>query len=237
MRKINIFRDLPEDALCDFLQLCRPRFAEAGMVYTDDPDSEAALFFVWEGKFRLTLMSPAGVHVTLRQLRPGMHFGEFTAFSGIRRRHFNIIADEAGLVLEAPAAAFLDFVCAHKALCVSVLQAIARTAVVHADRVFEFAVLDTKCRILAELLRLSHQGRREGSAIVINPAPTHEALATQTGTTREGVTRALKSLAEHNLVSARRGEIRILNPRRVRALVERESGIRAAYETDLSDAS
>jgi len=165
-----------------------------------------------------------------------MHFGEFTAFSGVRKRQFSIIADEAGLVLETPAAAFLPLVCAHKQLCAALLQSIARTALVHADRIFEFAVLDTKGRILAELLRLSHVGRREGAAIVINPAPTHEALATQTGTTREGVTRALKALAEQKLISARRGEIRILNPRRVRALIEQESGMSAVYETDLSDA-
>jgi CRP-like cAMP-binding protein len=216
-----------------FAQLkCKPADVQ------DDLNSDGKLkncvSFAWSGHYRITIMSPTGSHVTIRTVQPGGHFGEIAAFSMLNDRAFSVIVDEPGVLLKMPAAVFRELVASIPALREATMTCLAHAAVVRADRIYEFATLDMKLRLHAELLRLgTHKGRCVGDVVIISPAPTQDAIATQIGATREGVTRQMKCLVEHGLVQKRRREIVLLDIQRLQALVERNAGFCISHKVRL----
>lgn len=237
LRKISILKDLEAGSLDQLFAQLRVREVAAGQIISAGGGDDEMVAFVWHGAIRVTLMSPHGLHVNLRYIRRGGHFGEISAFSRTPQRHYQVLVDETAMLLEMPSSAFIELLRRDQKLCAAVLEALARTAVVRADRIFEFATLNTRLRLLAELLRMAQKEDIRENQVVIRGAPTHDAIAAQVGTTREGVTRALKNLAGQGLVRARRGEIVILNLERLRGIVEAAAGRRATYESDLGDAA
>jgi hypothetical protein len=94
-----------------------------------------------------------------------------------------------------------------------------------AERIYEFVTLDVRSRLLAELSRLAEAGRIDGVGARIEPAPTHDMLATQVGSSREGVTRHLKDFARRGLLKVpRRGVIDIIDRAALRTTLAKESG-------------
>lgn len=207
-----------------FAQLrCAPARSQADL--NSDGQLKNCVALAWSGNYRTTIMSPAGSHVTIRTVPPGGHFGEIAAFSSLDDRPYNVVVDEPGILLKMSAQAFRSLVASMPALREATLASLAQAATARADRIYEFAILDMKLRLHAELLRLGAQkGRCVGDVVIINPAPTQDAIATQIGATREGVTRQMKSLVEQGLVQKRRREIVLLNIERLQASVERGAG-------------
>lgn len=219
LRRLRLFRHFDDGDLERVFAHLKVRELFSGDVLNED-DLHRSVFFVWSGAYRLAFLSPSGVHVTIRSLGCGDLLGEGSALGIEEQRHCCLLGDEDGVLLEMPAAQFAGLLQEMPALCFATVKALAVIAADRAARIYEFATFDVKRRVQAELLRLACQGRSSGDHIVIDPAPTHDTIATQVGTTREGVTRQLKALAQRGLVAVRRGQITILDLPRLRASLE-----------------
>ncbi len=234
--RLNAFKGVDERQLRAILPCLLQRIADSGDVLSGDGELQQKFVLVWSGAHRATIMSPSGQHITIRVLKPNDHFGEFAIFSGAAQPYYHIVSDSPGLLLQMAASDFTRLIDESPSFRRNILASMSREALLCADRIFEFAALNGRVRLQAELLRLCGSGAEGSGAVVISPAPTHEALASQIGVTREGVTRYFKSLSQQGLVRCRRrGQIEVLDVARLRAAVERDAGRLLSYDrTDLS---
>lgn len=173
-----------------------------------DSRASGAVAIVWSGRVRLSIVSPAGVAVTLHTGEPGECLGlaaavlGFDAGGGVR---LNAVAPSMLLTFA------VEHLLAEARQCqllnAALMRTLAGAAIDYAARVYELAALDTRARLQGELLRIARRGQWKVGKLVVVDAPTQAALGAQIGAAREAVTRHLKELADEGLVTFRRGLI------------------------------
>jgi CRP/FNR family cyclic AMP-dependent transcriptional regulator len=218
LARIPLFRSLDAAAIARLDRVCIWRRVGAGEWVLDYQDQSTDLFFVLHGHVRVMIVS-AGRELTLRDIRDGEFFGEIAALDGMPRSA-GIVAITDTVVARMTAAAFRQSVHSHPDLCDQLLKLLASQIRMLAIRVNEFSTLSVRQRIYSELLRLARPLQSGGTGAVISPPPTHAELASRVSTHREAVTRELKALEKARHLERRRGAFVLLDPDRLRRLIE-----------------
>lgn len=187
------------------------------------------VYFVAWGELRVSVSTPAGKEVAIRRLGGGDHFGEIAALSGLPRS-VAVVADADTLLAECPKALFADLLKRHPQCALSVSVSLAHLVVDLTDRFYELAALDTRLRVCAELVRLSHRAQETDDGLLIAEAPTHAMIAAAIGSRREAVTREIGDLEDEGIVKrlARR-RLLIPNIDRLRSELVGRSGQLVSY--------
>jgi CRP/FNR family transcriptional regulator, cyclic AMP receptor protein len=223
LRLIRLFRHLPDTALASIGAMVRVRRVEKGEVLSLDDQLAQRMCFVCSGRYRLGIITPSGTPIAVHQVEPGDHFGELWIYSEARRGTYQLIADTSGVLLQMQVRDVMRLAVTVPEFSRGLMRSMANMAAGYAARIYEFASLDASGRLRAELLRLAQPGGVK-DRIMIDPAPTHAAIASQIGSTREGVTRNLRRLAMKGLIRTERGRIEVLSLSRLRQEVERDLG-------------
>lgn len=223
LRNIAILAPLSEEEL-DMLgaELAWRSLPEGAPVVTH-LEQEADVYFILEGVCRVSMQTPQGRAVAIRELGPGDHFGEIAALTGAPRS-VAVEAKTALLAAQCPGSAFREAMARNGAFASAVAAHLARSVVTLTDRLYELAALETRFRLYAELLRLARAGQPGPEGVLIAEAPTHEALASAIGAQRESVTRELRQLAGEGLVEQRRRALIVRDIDKLRQMVEHRGG-------------
>src|SRR5262245_53224851 len=115
-------------------------------------DPGCDVFFLLEGRARVTLFSDSGREIAYRDVEPGEIFGEL---AGIDRkpRSASVVALEAARAARLPEAAFRDMVSAHPVFAWALLDHLSVQLRRMTERVFEYSTLVVRKRLILELLR------------------------------------------------------------------------------------
>jgi CRP/FNR family cyclic AMP-dependent transcriptional regulator len=214
---LPLFRSLSADAIEKLDTRCSWRRVPGGQWLIDYQDASSNVFFVVSGAVRVIIQS-AGREVLLRQIKAGEFFGELSAIdNGPRSSGVVAVIDVTFACMSA--AVFRDLVHAYPDVCDQLLALLASQIRMLANRVNEFATLDVRHRIYAELLRLSRPESGQNSCAIISPPPAHMEIAARVSTRREAVARELKALERGRLIERRRGAIVLTDVDRLRRLV------------------
>lgn len=212
LRRINVFRDLADGELQLIHPTLRQKAVKRGSTLVVSRDLRELACFVWSGFHRLVIAVPPNRPVALRILKPGDAFGLLSGGeSEPWSDHLRLECDEPGLIVVMAAKELEGFRRAMPALAEAIQAAIAAVAAEYYSRIYELTALTIPERLLAELLRSAHASNRRSGACVVRPSRTHKALAEQIGASREGVSRALNTLARQNLIRVNRGVIELLD--------------------------
>lgn len=178
------------------------------------------VYLIRSGRVQISLFSPHGREVILREMGPNLVFGELAAIDR-QARSANVVALEDSLLAHMRGEEFLDFLGAvpQAGLWMSKLL-VARIRNLTA-RAFELATLPVAGRIHSELLRLARETGIEADRLMIHPIPTHADLASRIGTHREAVTRELNLLAGEGILRQSGRKIEILSVARLQSLFDR----------------
>lgn len=227
LRRFALFKSLSDDVLEAIWRKTsiRPTSADERI---SSGNLQPFIGFSWSGAYRIVI-GARGHELTLRTIQTGQHFGEVPAFAALPDLQYELVVDRPGVIVFVDREWLANLIVRTPELSRGALTSIAQAAVLRADRLFEFATMDVRLRIMAEIVRLSHGAIAEDNALVIRPAPTHQVMAAQVGTTREGVTRHLRRLTREGYIRARRGAIHILRFAELRAEVEEAVGPRPTY--------
>jgi len=163
------------------------------------------------GRVKLVTLTPDGHEVVLAIREPGDLIGEMSALDGADRgaTAITLTPVEARAI---PARDFTSFLEATpgaalalaRLLCVRLRDADRKRA--------EHPVLDTLGRVSARLVELAERfGSREDAGIVIEMNITQEDLAGWTGSSREAVIKALRSLRDLGLITTGRRSVTVLD--------------------------
>lgn len=172
-------------------------------------DSSRDVFFLLEGRARVTLYSEDGKEIAYRDIAPGDIVGELAAIDG-KARSASVVALEATRAALLPPTAFRELVESHPRLAWTLLEHLSALLRRMTDRVYEFSTLVVRKRLILELIRRAEQTGPVDGHVLIDPAPTHFELAATISTHREAVSREMSTLSKRGLI-AKRGNRLMLN--------------------------
>lgn len=216
---VALFQGLAPEAIRQLDTQCSWRRVGAKKWIVDYQDEGTDVFFVAVGHVRVLIRSPAGQEVILRDIRDGEFFGELAAIDG-RSRSAGILAVTDATVARMPATVFRAAIHRFPRVCDGVMAILATQVRVLANRVNEYATLNARHRIYAELMRLSRPDPGGLERAVITPPPIHAEIAARVSARREAVARELKALERAGLLERRRGALVITDTRRLMQMIE-----------------
>ena len=220
---IGILKHLPRRDLEALAGRCQWRRYGPGQQIVGHQDETNDVFFIIEGKVRVTIYSLSGQTVTFRDIGAGELFGELAAIDG-KPRAADVFTLTDSLIASMSPDIFLDLLRNDPEVSASIHRQLAGLVRSLTERVFEFSTLTVKNRIHAELLRLARDHMEGENTAVISPVPTHAEFASRVSTHREAVTRELNALERAGLIERHGGTLIIPDFARLARTVEEVLG-------------
>ena len=176
------------------------------------------VFFLLEGRARVTLFSDSGKEIAYRDVGHGEIFGELAGIDG-KPRSASVVALESARAARLPEAAFRDMVATHPVFAWALLVHLSAQLRRMTDRVFEYSTLVVRKRLILELLREAAESEPLDGQPCICPAPSHVELAAKISSHREAISREMSSLAKKGLIAKRGNRIVLCRPETLELLV------------------
>jgi CRP/FNR family transcriptional regulator, cyclic AMP receptor protein len=217
LRRVPLFESLSEADLQSFAELVRERSYPRGSVIVFEEDPGDALYVVATGQVKVVLVAEDGREVILSVLGPGTFFGEMAILDeGPRSAH--VIAMEESNLLILRRDDFHARLRAMPEVAISLLKEISRRLRRADEKIGSLVLLDVNGRLAHLLLRLADEERGDR----ITRRLTHHTIAQMIGSSRETVSRAMRSLVGRNVIEVTRTAILLRDRGALRSALRRE---------------
>jgi len=177
-----------------------------GQILFEHGDAGDDVFVLLSGRLVGQVMSESGREVTFADIRPGTHFGELAALDAVPRS-LTISATEASRLARLSGAQFRDLLLAEPRVGLNLARDLGRRNRALNAQVFGLAVHDVGARVRTLLLRLGQEAGQAFDGGRLEPAPTHESMATRVCANREAVSRAIARLHRAGVIEAGRQRV------------------------------
>jgi CRP-like cAMP-binding protein len=196
--------------------LGRMRSFPVGAALFNEREPGDAVFVLMSGRVKLSCVTEAGREALLGIREPGDLIGEMSAIDGAPRSA-TAVALEPVEVLTVSREAFVGFLDRTPGVALVLLRMIA-PRLRDADRKrIEYLGQDSVGRVCSRLVELADRfGEPDGDGVHIELAITQEELAGWTGSSREAVIRALRTLRELGWIETRRRGVTLLEVEQLR---------------------
>jgi CRP/FNR family cyclic AMP-dependent transcriptional regulator len=206
------FQDiLTAEQAADLTARGRARRFRRGATLFNEGDSSDHIALVTRGRVKVSYLTERGDEILLAVRGPGDLLGELSALDG-QPRSATVTALEPVEAHVVGAVGFKAFLEAHPVVALRLLEMMARR-LRDSDRVrVEFGAFDTLGRVARRLVELaSAYGEPSKTGIRIALPLTQQELAGWIGSSREAVSKALRTLRNQGIVATRRGSIVVLD--------------------------
>lgn len=199
LRWVDGFRELPPEEIRTISGRCRWKWYKPQQVIFPRGDAANEVFFLVQGKVRITSYSIMGKQVSFRDLSVGQSLGDLAAIDG-RPRSATAVAISDTLLASMTAQTYWHILMSYPPVVAACLRRLATLVRALSDRVIEYGLLPVPTRIKLELFRMAQAQMCGSNSAEIHPVPTHEEIASRVATHREAVTRELRRLAKSGIV-------------------------------------
>ncbi|HEC63430.1 MAG TPA: Crp/Fnr family transcriptional regulator [Candidatus Acetothermia bacterium] len=166
-----------------------------------------SVYFVEEGKVKLSYLDRSGKRIILAIRAAGELFGEMALVGEQRRRH-HAEAMEDSTLIRIPKETMISWIQDRPQVLYQLLQLFGLWIRDLEEIVEDLAFRDIQARLSRQLLRLSHEyGVQTKDGILIGFRLTHRDLAEMIGSARENTTMALNRFAREGILKKRRYQI------------------------------
>lgn len=218
-----LFQDLSPAALEPLAATMRSQTYRRGEFLFHAGAPADFLHVVAAGRVKNSMTTSDGYEFIFEVVTPGGVFGEPGLFSRERNRLVDAMAMEPSTVFDIPRAHLIDFLHAHQAVMMRILEGLAAQAREPIETVTDVVYSQIRERVVRKLLLLAtEQGEEhvdEFGGITLTVSQT--TLAGLVGATRENVNRALSSLMAESELRVVQGRIHILDLAALRARADR----------------
>ena len=201
----------------------RPLRVRKNQIVVEQGSNERDVYIVIEGELYIVLHAPTGREVYVRRAAPGSLIGEYAALDG-EPRPASIVAATDALLNVITGEDFAESLNTSAAAAIWVSKKLALHVRALTERIYELTTLNARSRLHSELVRLSVVSGVSDKLSLIDPAPTHAALASRIGATREAVTRELNELVRMKIIAQGKRQIEVLDTLRLMQLVDAAGG-------------
>jgi CRP-like cAMP-binding protein len=179
---------------------------ERGQILFEYGDGGEDVFFLLSGRLVGQVMSESGREVTFTELRAGTHFGELAALDNAPRS-LTVSATQPSRVGRLSGAQFRALLMDEPMIGLNLARELGQRTRALNEQMFGLAVHDVETRVRTLLLRLGQEAGQIFEGGVLEPAPTHESMATRVCANREAVSRAISKLNKQGIVEAGRQRV------------------------------
>jgi len=199
LKRSVLFQNLPEKDLrkisLSFKLIDLP--AEEILFYEKEPSSD--MYIVLKGKVRASLFDAHGNELVLAELGPGEFIGEMGMIDELPRSA-TVIAEENTRLAVLSREAFYWIIRENPDIGINVIKALVARLRRTDDMVEALAFRNVESRIVKFLLEVGREkGVTEGGKYKVRKM-THRDLAARVGSSREAVTKALKTLSFKGII-------------------------------------
>lgn len=216
-----MFRGLKPPDLSSLASSCRWRAYTGGQEIIAQEGGSYDVYFVAQGRVRVTIYAANGREVTFRDLPAGASFGELAAVDGQSRSTSVVALDDQTWLASLSREQFRDLLRQQPVVVDNVLRGLVALVRNLTERVVEYSTLGVRNRIQAELVRMAREKGVSGNRASIAPSPKHADIASRVSTNREEVSREFGHLSREGIIERRRGELVIRDVRRLVDMVEK----------------
>lgn len=183
-----------------------------GQVLASEGDPGQSLLVLESGQVKISRFTSSGHEVVLAIVDAPASFGELALIDGAPRSA-TIAAQTPVVIRVVPRQAFIELIQSEPEVAMAVLHSV--TAMVRStnERLADVLSLDVPGRVAKWLLaRAVARGERSESGIAVPFDLSQRELASELGTTRVSINKALKSFESLDAIRLERSEIIILRP-------------------------
>lgn len=199
-RRFALLAELDERELQAIAAIAKPRRYDRDEVVMHAEESGDVFCLIREGKVKITMISPEGKEIILSTLGPGDFFGEMALLED-EPRSATVVALEPLELVTIWRSDFLHMLQQNFSIARKVLAELSKRLRSASMRIESLATMDVYGRLARFLLDLaSREGKELDSGYIAVTRPTHQAIASTIGTSRETVSRLIAELMEQKLL-------------------------------------
>ena len=201
LRSVNIFAGLPDSELIKIKGVTKTRkYPKNSMIILEEEMGDVC-FIVMIGTVKITRVNDEGKEVILAMLGVGEVFGEMAILDG-DSRSANALAQENCEVIAINREDFIEMLKSNNIISFNLMTEFAIRLRKSDQQIEALSLDDAEHRIGVSLLNLSEEMGviRQGQVTVEN-LPYQQDIANMAGTSRETVSRVMKTFEERGLIS------------------------------------
>jgi CRP-like cAMP-binding protein len=199
LQKVDLFKGLDSYTLREIAAQCKWTRCKRNQYVIRREGTDRDVYFVIAGAVRLAAAAGRGRRIIFRDVAAGEVFGEHSAIDG-RARFADVLALRETLLASMSPEVFRAILANQASVRERLLRRLTGSVRELADRLLELGAQPVQRRIWVELLRLARAAGVGANHARLDPAPTHNDIASRVGTSREQVTRELSRLARQGVL-------------------------------------
>ena len=196
LQSVPLFSQLSEEEVASISRATRNRTYPKNSVIVFEDDPGDALFVVKSGQVKVVLIGEDGREVILSVLGGGDFFGEMSLIDD-QPRSAHVIAMEDSKLLVLYREDFHRCLERSPRIALGLLRALSRRLRSADDKIGGLVLLDVSGRVARLLLELAD----EGNGTTISRSITHHTIAQMVGSSRETVSRTIRTFTDNGLVA------------------------------------
>jgi CRP-like cAMP-binding protein len=211
LKQIPLFSELSDKELEKIIHLAsRQKYHKDNIILIEEEIGSTMFIILW-GRVKISRISDDGREVILSILSDGDFFGEMSLLDG-HTRSANVTAIEEAELLVIRREEFLQMLRDFPQIAINLLKELAQRIRKSDEHIKSLSLQDATGRVATTLLRIAEDSGvfRKGQ-VEIAELPLQQDLANMAGTSRETISRVIKSLTEDGYLKKHGGKIIILD--------------------------
>ena len=209
MNKIELLQSVPLFAELSMVSLKKisekmvTRSYPKGKMVVIEESLGRTFFLIKSGAVKVTRMNEDGREVILAMLGEGDFFGEMALLDG-EGRSANVVTIEEAILLSLQRGDFLYILESYPKIAIKLLEELTSRIRYSDQQIESLSLSDAEQRICITIIRLAEDlGQIKGGTVHIDNLPYHQDIANMAGTSRETVSRVLKTLEDKKYLKRR----------------------------------
>ena len=200
LKSVNIFSDLSDSELKSIQELCKTRkYPKNSMIILEEEMGDV-VFIVMSGTVKITRVNDEGKEVILAMLGSGEVFGEMAILDG-ESRSANVLAQENCILVVISSEDFIRILKSNFKVSFGLMSELAKKIRKSDLQIEALSLSDAEHRIGVSILSLAEDmGVIRNGKVTIQNLPFQQDIANMAGTSRETVSRVMKTFEDRNLI-------------------------------------
>ncbi|MFP4561178.1 MAG: Crp/Fnr family transcriptional regulator [Thiohalorhabdus sp.] len=220
LRQAGLFRDLDDDVLAEMAEYTHPRTLVRGEILFHADDPFRSFFVVNKGHIQLSRLASTGHEKVVEIIGPNETFAEAVLFMSGKRYPVDARALEPAELVEIGAEGFNHLLDTRPGLTRNLLATMSKRLHQLVQDVAALTLEDATGRVVGYLLAQTEAEGVDQPGTEVHLPAKKAAIASRLGIQPETFSRVLGRLRETGAIDVEGDRIRILDPRRLHAILE-----------------
>jgi CRP-like cAMP-binding protein len=211
LKQIPLFSELADRDLEKIIQVASRKCYHKDNTILIEEEVGSTMFVILSGRVKISRISDDGREVILSILSDGDFFGEMSLLDG-HTRSANVTSIDESELLVIRREEFLQMLKDFPQIAINLLKELAQRIRKSDEHIKSLSLQDATGRVATTLLRIAEDSGvfRKGQVEILE-LPLQQDLANMAGTSRETISRVIKSLCDDGYLKKQSGKIIILD--------------------------